>query len=360
MKTKKITSYLVAAILICSVVTGTFAGNPDRAGQAGGTQLLINPWARSAGWGAANTANSVGLESMFTNIAGIAFTKKTEAMFARTSIFGNAGININAFGFTQKIGETGALGLSIMNIDYGNIMITTVDNPEGNIGTFSPSFINIGVSYAKGFSDNIFGGFTVRGISEGISSVQARGLSLDAGIQYLAGKNDQVHFGVAIKNVGPKMSYNGDGLSFKTPLPQNNPGGTKTFTVEQSSAGFELPSLLNIGGAYDFYIANDSLNLRTHRLTVAANFTSNSFTRDQFQVGVEYAWKSILMVRGGYIYEDKVASTSESATMYAGPSGGVTVEIPFNKNKSTFAIDYSYRHTNYFTGIHSFGARINL
>ena len=26
------------------------AGNPDRAGQAGASELLINPWARSSGW----------------------------------------------------------------------------------------------------------------------------------------------------------------------------------------------------------------------------------------------------------------------------------------------------------------------
>ena len=39
---------------------------------------------------------------------------------------------------------------------------------------------------------------------------------------------------------------------------------------------FELPSLLNIGGSYDFNYGTD------HRLTVAGNFTSNSFSKDQF------------------------------------------------------------------------------
>ncbi|MBK5284896.1 MAG: DUF3308 domain-containing protein, partial [Bacteroidia bacterium] len=35
-------------------VTTVLAGNNDRAGQAGATELLINPWARSSGFGGAN------------------------------------------------------------------------------------------------------------------------------------------------------------------------------------------------------------------------------------------------------------------------------------------------------------------
>ncbi|MBK9412108.1 MAG: hypothetical protein IPN61_01590 [Bacteroidetes bacterium] len=52
------------------------AGNPDRIGQAGATELLINPWARSSGWGGANSGAAEGLEAQFLNVAGIAHTKK--------------------------------------------------------------------------------------------------------------------------------------------------------------------------------------------------------------------------------------------------------------------------------------------
>src|ERR1043165_1529464 len=105
-----------------------FARNPDRAGQAGATELLINPWARSSGWAGSNIAGARGLESSFLNIAGTAFTKKTELMFARTNWLKGTDININAFGLTQRVGETGALGLSIMSMDFGDIEITTEDN----------------------------------------------------------------------------------------------------------------------------------------------------------------------------------------------------------------------------------------
>ena len=47
-----------------------FAGNPDRKGQAGASELLINPWARSSGFGNANASSVKGLEASYLNIAG--------------------------------------------------------------------------------------------------------------------------------------------------------------------------------------------------------------------------------------------------------------------------------------------------
>lgn len=337
----------------------TIAGNQDRAGSAGATELLINPWARSSGFAGANSASVRGLEAMFLNVAGTAFTKKTEMMFSYCNWLGGADINIKSFGLTQHVGETGALGLAISAMDFGDIMITTVDLPEGGIGTFSPQFMNLGLSYAKGFSDNIYGGLTVKVVSEAISDVKARGVALDGGIQYVTGATDQVKFGIALKNIGPKMKYSGDGLSFRAPLPNGNNG---TSTVEERAAAFELPSLINIGGTYDFYIAKDSSAVKTHRLTVAGNFTSNTFTKDEYRLGLEYGFKNFFMIRGGYNYEKGIFGNEDvRTTAFTGFCGGATIEIPFgNEKKSTFALDYSFRTTNPFNGVHTIGARINL
>ncbi len=333
-------------------------GNPDRAAQAGASELLINPWARSSGWADANTAGVHGLEALYGNVAGTAFTKKTEILLSNTQWLKGSDININSFGLTQRVGETGALGVAIMAMNFGKINVTTVDQPEGGLGTYSPQFLNITLSYAKGFSDNIFGGLAAKVITEKTSNISSRGFALDGGIQYVAGKQDQLKFGISLKNVGPRMTFTGDGLSFKTPVPsstQNN-----TMTVDQRSADFELPSLLNIGGGYDFYLKKDSISMKTNRITVMGTFTSNSFEKDQFKLGVEYGWKNILMLRAGYAYETGILNSTGRTSAYTGASAGFTFEIPFGKNKSTFGLDYSYRATNPFNGTHSIGARINL
>ncbi|MGE0567674.1 MAG: DUF3308 domain-containing protein, partial [Bacteroidia bacterium] len=59
------------------------AGNPERSGQAGAGALLINPYSRNAGMWGANMARAKGSEAQFLNVAGTAFTRKTELMFNR-------------------------------------------------------------------------------------------------------------------------------------------------------------------------------------------------------------------------------------------------------------------------------------
>ena len=61
--------YLV--ILLLAIAQISFAGNPDRQGEAGATQLLLNPWARSAGLSAMTTANIAGVEALRLNVAGL-------------------------------------------------------------------------------------------------------------------------------------------------------------------------------------------------------------------------------------------------------------------------------------------------
>ena len=334
------------------------AGNPERIGQAGASQLLINPYARNTGMAGANSAKVRGLEAQFLNIAGTAFTRKTEVIFNRSSWLQGTEIYINSFGLTQGVGETGTIGFGVVSINAGKIPITTEEQPEGGLGTYNPTFYNISLSYAKMFSDNIYGGINFRLINEQIPNAAARGMAVDAGIQYHTGKYDQVHFGISLKNWGPKMRYQGDGLSRQAQITAIS--NSYELTVNNRSAAFELPTLVNIGAAYDFYLTKDSTGLsKKHRLSVNGNFTSNSFSYDNGMIGLEYAWKEMLMFRvGSFIEQEMFKETRRNA--YTGPAAGMTFEVPFGEKRSTIGLDYSYRFSNPFGGTHSFGLRLNL
>jgi hypothetical protein len=345
---KSIITVFLSAVLLLPLMT--YAGNKDRAGQAGASELLINPWARSSGWGGVNIANSFGLESIYTNVAGLAFTQKTELIFSHTQWLKGSEIGINNFGFAQKLGESSVLGITVNTMSFGDLPITTTELPEGGIGTFSPSYMNINIAYAKAFSNSIYGGFNFKIISESISDVGAQGVAIDAGIQYVTGEKENIHFGISLKNVGPTMKFSGDGLSIRSFLP----GQESQFTVEHRSAEFELPSQLNIGGSYAF-IFNEM-----HTLTVAGAFVSNAFNKDQYILGAEYQLKNYLMLRGAYTYEDGI-NTNLSTTALTGPSAGVTVQVPINIEKnSLFSVDYSFRATNPFKGCHTMAVRLSF
>ncbi len=338
-------------VLGLALAMPALAGNPDRAGSAGATQLLINPWARSGGWGLANSAKLRGVEGMFGNIAGLARVKKTEVYFTSTRWLEGSDVTINAGALGQKLGESGVLGISFTSINYGVIDIRTVDNPAGGIGSYRPTSGNFALSYAKEFSNSIFGGILVRVASESISNVRASGFCFDAGIHYVTGPTDNIHFGIALKNVGPPMRFSGDGLAVQGLLTQ----GSDQLTIEQRSERFELPSQMNIGVAYDLNVNE------LHRVTFAGNFTSNAFTRDQFALGVEYAFKKMLHLRGGYLYEKDITDDNLRQTVFTGPSAGLSVDLAFGEEKANvFSIDYGYRATNPFSGVHQIGLRVSL
>jgi hypothetical protein len=338
-------------ILILFISPGyLLAGTNEKAGSAGATELLINPWARSSGFGGINTSGVKGIEALNTNAGGLAATKKTEIAFSRTNWLQGSDIHINAFGISQRVGQSGVLGVAISSMDFGDIETTTGDKPEGGIGTYSPQLLNFSVAYGKEFSNSIRAGLVVRGVQESTADMKATGFCFDAGIQYNSGDKEEIKFGIALRNVGPAMKYSGDGLNYDFTDPKTN----RSYEANKKAQGFEIPSLLNIGVSYDFYFAT------AHRLTAIGNFTSNSFSNDLIGFGGEYGFKKFLMIRGAYNIEKDNLYQSKTPSVYNGVSFGGTFEVPLNDKGTTFGIDYSYRVSHVFDGTHSFGARITL
>lgn len=341
-----------------TIIAGTsFAGNGDRVGSAGATELLINPWARSAAWGDAGVSCVNGIDAVYTNIAGLAFTDKTQIRFDRTNWLGGAGMNINSAGLAQRVSDNSVISISVMAMTFGDIEITTVDLPEGGIGTFSPTYSNFNVGYAREFSNSIYGGVNFKVVNESISNLRGTGVAIDAGIRYVTGEEDQIKFGITLKNVGPTMSFKGDGLALQVMYPHNE----NLATLEQRSAEFEMPSLLGIGGSYDFNFSE------TQKLTLAGAFHANSFSNDQFRLGLNYNMtmeKAAFSVMGGYVYEQGLFSKEldygSRVTALSGLTAGVAVDAIVGKNQNRLGIEYAYRHTTLFNGVHSIGLTVEI
>ncbi len=345
----KLSNIRSLAIVIALSLLGTeiYAGNPQRAGSAGAPELLINPWARSGGWGGVNVANVQGVEATFLNVAGITFTNSTEVSFSNTQWLVGGDISINAAGLNQKVGTSGVLTANFVAFDYGSWTRTTVNNPEGGIGEVSPSAAIIGLGYAQKFTESIRGGLMIKLYTASTVDMNVSAACVDAGIQYVTGARDQLKFGITLRNVGPEASYQGDGQSITLTAPQG--GFTQAF--EQRSASFEIPAALSIGASYDWEFAKQ-------RLTLAGAFQSNSFEKDQYLVGVEYAIREMVSFRGGYTIFDN-RTFEEVTTVFTGLSAGLSLDVPLG-GSNVFSIDYSYRATRRFDGVHSFGVSFRL
>ncbi len=333
------------------------AGNPDRAGGAGATQLLINPYARSAGMLGANTASIRGIEAFQFNIAGMAYTKKTDIGFSSTTYLQGADVFINNLTLVQNLGGDNVLGLSLNSFDFGNIPITTVSQPDATLGTYSPQILNISLAYARKFSNSITGGLNVRLISEGISNVGSNGVGIDAGVQYQTSlnaktrtvKKEDFRFGISVKNIGPDMQQNGSGLSFRS---VNSASGADRRAL-MGSETYNLPSLVHIGASYDMRLDGETSETYYHKLTAHGNFNYNAFSANVTSIGLEYGFKETVFLRGGYAYQDNVLSKTEYLSQYLGFAGGAGFVVPISKSGTVIAIDYSYAPTRVFNGIHN-------
>lgn len=346
------TNLLIALALFMS--SALFAGNPDRQGEAGAYELLMNPWARSAGLHTMSTANVTGVEALRINPSGLVRVNRTEVLIGHGRYLSGTEINMNAVGISQKVGKSGAFGVSIMTVDFGDIPVTTEAQPEGTGATFSPNWFNIGLSYAHMFENKVSVGITFRAVSETTPDVSAFGFAIDAGVQYVTGPQDNVKFGISLRNVGSPMTFRGEGISVQRPSPDSE--GDYDLTYYNRSQDFELPSMLNIGLSYDFLLGD------RNRLTALGNFTAHSFSRDQIGAGLEYAFNEMFMVRAAYRYE--VGSGDAEVIqdpIYDGVSAGASLQIPATKKgDSKVALDYAWRSTTLFDGTHNISLRFSL
>lgn len=337
MKIRVLAGALVLCVALLMLVNPASAQN-QRTGTAGATELLIPVGARDMAMGGAGIATSEGLEAIYWNPAGLGrMSHGAEGMFSWMSYIGDIKVNYGAV--AGKFGEFGTLGFTLKSLDFGDIPLTTVDDPENETGKFySPSYTIIGLTYARQLTDAIGMGVTVKLVNETIDRVSASGVAFDLGVQYqgLAGIQG-LSIGVAVKHIGSQMKYDGPGL-YTTALPVegNRPQQPMLF----NTAGFELPSVVEIGVSYGGKVRDNMM------YQLNTTYSNNNLYLDEYRFGGEYGvmFSTVkLFARAGYAYIPQVANAKDNifgVNLGAGlqvATGGVDVMI-----------DYCYRQVEFF------------
>jgi hypothetical protein len=293
-------------------------------------ELLIPVGSRATALSGAMNSMVSGVEAIHWNPAGLARGTGVEAMFSNLQYI--ADIDLNYFAVAANFEDIGSFGFSVRSLDFGDIPVTTVDEPEGTGETFSPNYIVGGLTFSRGFTDRIYGGVTLKVVSEKIQRTSASGMAFDVGVQYLS--EFGVKLGVALKNLGPAMSYDGPDLEYFTSLTGQEPGA-RPRAVRLSGAEFEMPSTLEIGIGYDYAMAEG------HNLGVMGTFQNSNFGNDEFRAGLEYSFDDKIFLRGGYM-----TLTENNEDNIYGPTFGAGVRLPLETTSIGF--DYAYRVTDFF------------
>jgi hypothetical protein len=340
-------------LLVTASALPAFAGGENRAGTNAAPELLIPVGARDIAVGGSMIATTSGIEAIFWNPAGLARTKfSSDAMFSYMNYIADIGIDYFAIGATFE--GFGSLGLSMKSVGIGEINVTTEDQPDGTGQKFTPSVFNMGLTYSRMLTDRISVGATATLISERFDRVSATGFAVSAGVQYvgLAGFSG-LSIGVAVKNIGPQMKFDGDGL-----LRQGNvddvlrPGSF----YKVSAASFELPSTIEFGVSYAYTPAEMNV-FNFHGV-----FQSNNFMGDEYKLGLEYGYDNTFFVRGGYNIsenmKDNSSQLSDNNIYIFGFTAGAGVHYPLGSLDLTF--DYAFRAVKFLENNHVFSLKVGL
>ena len=325
-----------------------FGGGQNRAGTSAAPELRIPVGSRYVAMGGADVAMVSGLEAIYWNPAGVDLSPNdANAIFSYRKYI--ADMSMSFIAASGRFGELGTIGISFRDLSIGDIPVTTNDQPDGTGEIISPTYFILGLTYSKQLSDRISIGTNINLINESWQGVSATGFSFDAGVEYRdLFSVPNLSLGVVVKNLGGTMKYSGTAMWVTANDPNSDRGGTFYEVGAQSS---ELPSEISLGVSYTRNIDEDN------KFTVAGTFVNNNYSYDNYRGGLEYSYKDMFFIRGGYLYSPQSNSITPDIFQNYTVGAGINFEQFTNINLS---FDYAYIPVKYFDANNVFTIRMGF
>ena len=305
----------IAGIALAAMASTANAG--DRDGTATAEFLNIPVGARMMGMAGAGVASASGAEAIYWNPAGVA-DGHVSATFTHHAHFAEMTQEYAAVAIPA--GNDGSIGVSFNYFSAGDMVRTTEDQPEGDLGMFDAFSAAAGVTYSRVMTDRVSVGATVKYVTETIAEVTQSGVAFDFGFGYDLDYNG-LTLGVVMRNIGPQMAFDGSGLQADSEL-----GVPSSIDAEN----FELPAGVNFSATMNVVDTEASL------LAVSIAQDLPNFGADSFNVGAEYSLYDQYYLRGGFQGVGR-ETEYERGGLCAG--GGLYLDL---NDSMGLAVDYAY------------------
>lgn len=281
----------IRVLAIVFLLSATQAFSQNKVGTTAAAFLGIGAGPRAIGMGGAFTAVATDPSALYWNPAGISRTGQTEVMLEHTNYL--VGTSYNYFAGVVALDQDNAIGLSVINLNYGSGIVTTVQNPDGTGETWSASDWAVGLTYSRNLTDRFSIAGTAKIIMQNIWHESATGYALDAGLLYITPFND-MKIGMEISNFGTEMQLTGSDLFVSYDPNPSMAGNNKNIPAQYYTNSYPLPLFFRVG------LAMNVINAGDNRLTIAADAVHPSDNLQSANVGAEYAWNNLLFLRAGY------------------------------------------------------------
>ena len=313
------------SLLVIIIAAGSLFAQ-TKVGSTAAPFLNIGIGPRAIAMGGAFVATANDVTSLYWNPAGISRTQSNQALFAHSEWF--ADISYNWAGTMLSLGDFGAVGLSIDYLDYGDIEVTTLREPEGTGEVFNPQDLVIALSYGYNLTDRFSIGGSVKYVNEKIWNVSANAIAVDLGVLFISDIYG-LRIGATITNFGTDMQLDGKDLFIQTDINQQISGNNDQILAKLNTDSYPLPLTFRVG------LAMDVINLADHRFTIGADALHPNDNAESLNIGAEYVLLNILSLRGGY-----------KSLFLVNSEEGLTLGIGVNYNFTTelgLFFDYAYQ-----------------
>ncbi|MEM9931252.1 MAG: type IX secretion system outer membrane channel protein PorV [Bacteroidota bacterium] len=320
--------------------------------------LRINPDARGGAMGDAGVALSGDANAMHYNASRLAFAEEDLALGATYTPWLQAlGLNDVYLAYLsgyKKLDDFQAVGASLRYFSLGDIQYTDVNGMS--TGTGKPNEFEFAVAYTRKLSDRFSASLTGKYINSNLASGQeVSGVVLEAGQAFAAdlgftyrndrirtagGKNNKFAVGVALTNIGSKITYTQD--TVRDFLPANLAiGAAYTFQLDdynELTITAETNKLM-VPTPCDGTDVNCDQDAIDDQSPIAGIFSSLSDAPQGFgeelreftySVGAEYWYDQQFAVRAGYFHE----SNTKGGRQYLTAGLGLKYNI--------FGLNFSY------------------
>ena len=144
---KKILCILLVLPMLVPGVRALADSGVTKTGTVAATFLEIPVGAAAVGMGGAFVSVANDVTSLYWNPAGAASLQGTEALAAHMTWI--ADTRYEFAGVVIPLGEVGALGFSLTSLTMDDMMVRTVEQPDGTGEFFSAGDLAAGVSYTR-------------------------------------------------------------------------------------------------------------------------------------------------------------------------------------------------------------------
>ncbi len=305
---------ILASLLILLLATVDLVSAQNRPGSVGAEFIRVPVSARAAGMGGAYIAVTSGADAMYYNPAALVWTEEETNFFVNHTEY-LADISHEYFSVTHRSGNNG-YGAAITGLYTDLMMERTPQQPGGTGRTFFAANYRGSFAYARKMTRKVSLGVKASFMHMKLfDDMTEQSIGFDIAADYHADFRD-FRFAMKIANLGSEVKF----VNESYPLPIKFEFGASMNAIEEEN----------------------------HIVKVSGNAFKPNDGDPRGQAGVEYSFRDLLFLRGGY----KVSHDIEDFTAGMG----------LNIDLSGYIMQFNYGFSNFgnLGKVHRFGVEVRM